>query len=49
MLGEEEGARAEEEGRELEKKVRGELIFKGCLMKGKNGIFTAPAFRVFRE
>ena len=49
MLREEEGARAEEEGRELEREVRGELLFKGYLMKGKNGIFTAPAFRVFRE
>ena len=27
--------------------MRGVLIFKGCLMKGKNGIFTAPAFFKF--
>jgi len=35
--------------REIEDEVWGEVLFKGCLKGGKNGIFTAPAFRVFRE
>ena len=45
----EDGSHAEEGGCELEREVRDVLIFKGGLRKGKNGIFTAPAFRVFRE
>nr|TKW32290.1 hypothetical protein SEVIR_2G158818v2 [Setaria viridis] len=49
VLRKEEGARAEKERREIEDEVRGEPLFKGCLKEGKNGIFTAPAFRVFRE
>lgn len=49
MLEEEEGLSAGEEGRELVREVRDVLIFKGGLRRGKNGIFTAPAFRVFRE
>ena len=38
-----------EKRRELEDEVRGEALFKGCLKGGKNGIFTTPALRVFRE
>ena len=49
VLSKVEGARAKEERRELEDEMRGEPLYKGCLKEGKNGIFTAPAFRVFRE